>query len=702
MAIIKQGKNPFKPKARLLVLLGEQLITNEIIAVVELVKNAYDADSTKSRVTLNGVKKERGNIIIEDDGVGMNLDTILNVWFEPATDFRKKQRDKRERTKKFDRFPLGEKGIGRFAGHKLGNVVEVITKHEKSNEEIVLTVDWNLFEKDEYLERVPISWATRNPEVFTGDRNGTKITIRDLRKKWTVNMVRNLYIKLQTLNSPFMKKTDFKVEIDAPEFKEIVEKLPEISEILDKSIYKLEGKVDENGILDFNYEFDNEAHPGLKRKIENTPTEDAKDPKKFKDKRKPLCGRFSVKFYVWDLDPATLGETIQRSYYTKFVRPHTGIRIYRDGFRVWPYGESDDDSFGLDLRRVNFPTQRLSRNQVIGIIEISSTENPELRDKTDREGLILNDEYEDFRDLVIGCLSVLEAEKRRDKNKVDALREKKKPEDEVTLAVDEMRSHMRKKGHLETYKEDVDRIESTYRQKVKDIIEPLYVSAGLGIAYTLPVHEIIRNIDDIEKIMNTLLEDMKKSGAREAVLNDLKKILRTTNIVDDLVRGVGKLIRKGRAEEVSLRLMVNDAIDIMKMRLEREKVDVKIQEKEKMKMKVVKNLVVTAILNLLDNSLYWLLRNEKDRKIIIRIDSDLDGRPRILVSDNGPGIKDEPSLLVQPFFTRKPDGSGLGLYIVDRIMKAHKGEMKFLRKGEEKELLSGANVALSFPKDTGR
>ena len=97
MMVNNSGESVFRPRARLLVLLGEQLITNEVIAVVELVKNAYDADATEVMVSLNDVARpETGSIAVEDDGSGMSLDTIMNVWLEPGTDYRKRQREERK------------------------------------------------------------------------------------------------------------------------------------------------------------------------------------------------------------------------------------------------------------------------------------------------------------------------------------------------------------------------------------------------------------------------------------------------------------------------------------------------------------------------------------------------------------------------------------------------------------------------------
>lgn len=699
MSIIKKGKRCFKPRARLLVLLGEQLITNEVIAVVELVKNAYDADATRVNVVLeDSSQPEKGRIVVKDNGLGMSLDTILNVWLEPATDFRQKQREQQKRTGK-GRHPLGEKGVGRFAAHKLGNIVELVTRELHSREEVVVKVNWEEFEKGGYLEDIPVTWVTRLPEVFRGKDHGTMITVEALRKTWTARMVRDVFVKVQALNSPFTERSDFAVSVNAPEFAETLEDLPELPDILNRAVYSMDGRVDENGILHYSYRFNNPAFPKIRRELGGK-VQDAREPRAFQGGRKPLCGAFRIRFYVWDLDPASLGETIQRAYYNHYVKPHMGIRIYRDDFRVWPYGEPDDDSFGLDARRVNNPTKCLSRNQVIGLVEVTYSDNPQLRDKTDREGLILNEQYEDFRELIIGCLSILEVERRKDKNAVGVLREKKKPKDSVHTAIDDMQSKMEKKDHFKIYRDDVRKVRASYDKRVKEILEPLYVSAGLGIAYMLPVHELTRNLGDMEQLLNVVLEDMKKSGGKKTVVENLKKVIQTTDVVDDLVRGVGKLSRRGKKETVILASVVKDALDIVRPRFKKDEIETDYAEKSKVKVKGVKNMLVTALLNLLDNSSYWLLRRELDRRVIIRVDRDADGKPRLTVSDNGPGIEDEPSLLVQPFYSRKPDGSGIGLYIVDRIMKeAHHGELQFLDRKHEKGLLEGANIALVFPEE---
>ena len=104
---------PFKPRARIILQLGDQLIRNERIALFELVKNSYDADASEVKIILSHIESmDKGEIIVHDDGSGMSLNTVVNVWMEPGTDYRANQFQERTRTPKFGRLPIGEKGIG--------------------------------------------------------------------------------------------------------------------------------------------------------------------------------------------------------------------------------------------------------------------------------------------------------------------------------------------------------------------------------------------------------------------------------------------------------------------------------------------------------------------------------------------------------------------------------------------------------------
>jgi hypothetical protein len=211
-----KSKTVFKPRARLLLQLGDQLIKNENIAVLELVKNSYDADARNITIKMSNVSdKKLGRIEILDDGIGMDDDVIKNAWLEPGSDYKAKQYQNNKRSSKYNRLPIGEKGIGRFGVHKLGDKIELITR-KKDEDEIVVNIDWNEFSKNRYLENAEIEVVGRTPEYFKRNRFGTRIIITDLRTSWDRRMVRDLYRALFTLASPFKTVDHFtiKFEID--------------------------------------------------------------------------------------------------------------------------------------------------------------------------------------------------------------------------------------------------------------------------------------------------------------------------------------------------------------------------------------------------------------------------------------------------------------------------------------------------------
>ena len=134
----------FRPKAQILIQLGDQLIKNEGIALLELIKNSYDADATECEVNLSYLDSEMfGEIVVEDNGVGMSFETIRDVWMQPGNTHKKKQVDEEKKTK-LGRLPIGEKGIGRFGIHKLGKEIEIITR-SKGNLEVCFKIDWSKF-----------------------------------------------------------------------------------------------------------------------------------------------------------------------------------------------------------------------------------------------------------------------------------------------------------------------------------------------------------------------------------------------------------------------------------------------------------------------------------------------------------------------------------------------------------------------------
>ena len=167
----------FKPKAHILILLGEELIRTPVMAIYELIKNSYDADSKEIQVKFENIENlDKAQITIIDYGTGITKEVLENVWFEPGSDFRKPIKTDGSRLIKrspiYGRIPMGEKGVGRFAVHKLGHTIKLISRPAKIeldtlgkftgvkllDYEISVDIDWRTFSQSKYLDDVKINW----------------------------------------------------------------------------------------------------------------------------------------------------------------------------------------------------------------------------------------------------------------------------------------------------------------------------------------------------------------------------------------------------------------------------------------------------------------------------------------------------------------------------------------------------------------
>ena len=383
----RAGVAQFRPRARLLKLIGSELISDEIVAVTELVKNAHDADATCVTITFSGVTGAEGEIFIRDDGHGMDLDTLLTRWMQPAGSG--KGRAGARFTAKGRRL-LGEKGVGRFAADKLGANLELVSRPAGESSEVHALFDWDEFEADErLLDDVSSHWAVRAPEWM--DAAGTALRISGLRVRWTERMFRRLSTRLSRLISPFGAGSGFRVMIESDEFPEYAGELA--GGYLDVAPYRIDAEFDgaDAVVLRINDGKQiRQAWPG---------------------EQSLRCGPVRVRIHAFDLETEALARIGPRAEVRGWLREWSGVSVYRDGFRVWPYGEPHDDWLRLDQRRVNNPTVKLSNNQIVGFVEIDSDRNPDLRDQTNREGLIHNDAFQDLQRFAHFVLQLLEAER---------------------------------------------------------------------------------------------------------------------------------------------------------------------------------------------------------------------------------------------------------------------------------------------------
>src|SRR6266404_850276 len=163
----------FRPRARLVSILGEHLISDQAVGLIELVKNSYDADATEVTVELLNLESpQKTTVVVTDNGFGMSLADVTEKWLSPAVDHKEQSKRKEIRTS-LGRLPIGEKGVGRFAAHQIGRGLELVTR-QTGMSEVVLRLNWDDFEDgNRFLDEVEVDVQERSPQVFTENLSGT-------------------------------------------------------------------------------------------------------------------------------------------------------------------------------------------------------------------------------------------------------------------------------------------------------------------------------------------------------------------------------------------------------------------------------------------------------------------------------------------------------------------------------------------------
>ena len=680
----------FRVKPRLLTLLGEQLIRDSNLAVFELVKNAYDADATRCLVTLEDPdNRTAGRIVIEDDGIGMDEETLRNVWMVIATDFRLKQRTTAIRSHKFKRFPLGEKGLGRLSIHKLGRSIRLITRVQ-GGDELLMDFDWDAIKSADDLDHAFVALKQRRPRTFAGDRHGTRFEVTRLREPWSRGELRSLYRSVNSLCSPFQGPTDFEVTLSAPGREDWLKGMFSAENANECAVYHVRGFF-AGGQASFDYDFTpperyskqlsgrHQASSNIKLEKKEGRTFSAIDLSKYR------IGRVNFEFRLFDRDSAVLRAVTEDIKGLKdYLDENGGIRIYRDGIRVYDFGEPGNDWLNLDLRRVNTPSARTSNNQILGILRLDATTSSDLREKTNREGFIESAAFADFRDAVISVLTQVEAEKGKDQKK---LREAigKGTGKKVFEKFAEIREVLERKGILP----EVEPILKATERELEIYKDQLLHAAVPGLTIGMMLH-------GAEKILDELRAAANRGASQERIKELVERLYRA-------MRPVTNLLKNPTPAKTSASALIKEAIFSAEIRLDRHKIrlinamncgatDFSVHGS--------KQMLVASITNLIDNSIHWLeLKNPEQKFLYIGTTRDIQGGPAIVVGDNGPGFgSDDPDDLITPFFTRRVGGMGLGLYIVNEVMNVHKGHLLFPMAGdiELPDVIDGAVVALQF------
>lgn len=704
----------FQPRARLLLQLGDQLIKNESIALTELVKNSYDADASYCRVKMVDIHDPlTGKIIIEDDGWGMNLDIIKNAWLEPGSDSKEKiVREKLYSPK--GRLPIGEKGIGRFGVHKLGREIELITR-QANQKEVVVRINWEAFKEYKYLKDAPVTAFERSPQTFKGDKTGTKITIKKLPSSWTRGRLRDAYRAINAISVPVSyeaseveqeskKKKDPNAFSVLPEtnLADWIKDIPKWQDILQYALFFFDVHILDDKITKFTYQFlpwDNmQAITGRIVTEKDLPVQGLLDIEvSGKKKFDPLVvpsnvniGKIIFQGCIFVRDKSILNVALNKpTFLTDYLNENGGIRIYRNGLRIYDYGEKGNDWLGLDYKRFNNPGVKISNNLILASIKLERNGSSSLIEKTNREGFIENEAYEIFTNQISYAIRLVELCREPDKRRLDPIYKPKVETESVLKSIDNLREFIDERVKDKKTNNDlklyVQKIETNY----KFMYDKLVKSSSAGMGWSIYLHEIEKIIKEIEKVI-------KVGNAQE-------RSVQLVQHLSKLIESYSQILRKSDRTTESLKKLIEQSLFNVEYRFKAHKVSVEdgySNSKVDEKIKVSRNLIISTLMNIYDNSIYWLDRaGRKDKKIRISISMEKEGYTSIVISDNGTGFVLSPEQMTEPLMSAR-GGMGMGLHLAKEIMEAHPGSaLSFNEYGEFEvpdEYKDGATLALCF------
>lgn len=715
-----------RPAARIIKSIGEDLIKDPYTAVIELVKNAYDADSDKVNIIIEicknniyGTDEELFKFTIEDFGEGMSLDVIKDAWMVPATRYKK---DREFSTTKH-RILQGKKGIGRYASAVLGDFLKITTTDSQGYTTII-EIDWTEFDRKQYLEDVSIPIQHNK----TDKKPGTKIEIyskidsqdnEEVSKKelknWTKKQEEALLRELRNLLSPIYKdkqEDDFRIFLKYAGLNRfgIEDKSVEIEPfpLINLYDYRISGNVDSKGKAKLFYENQNFKDSNEEILLDILPNISQDE----------LCGNVKIDLRVFDLEAESIQELINRGFKDPItneyvgkaqartaIKDYAGVGIYRDLFRIRPYGVNDYDWLFLNKKRVNNPTFHISTNQIIGFINIESEEKSHLIEKANREGLKENINYEHLKKIVNAILRELETRRyvfrtstKRGRKTADNIHETIKnlfSFDEIShkisilLHKNEINPQIIEK--VEKILKDEEKSKDNELKKIEETLIMYQAHAALGKLVEYVIHEgrkpiqimgsklnnLIQNIDYFIKnpMDGKIKSDIIKSSSD--IISQLKKLSKTFSVLEPLMAKRGE-----RKKEINLYRNIEKNCDFFKEILKQKNISVQINcENKDIAFNCKEQDFFIIYSNLIENSIYWFEHSTQNDKTISISLYKKENTIYIDYKDNGIGIQDKfIDSIFDPGFSTKPEGgTGIGLTLVGQAVKRNDGDIEYIK-----------------------
>ncbi len=763
----------FNVSARTARLIGQENFTSAEGAVIELVKNSYDADASISIVLIDTFND---CMYIIDNGEGMTSDIIKKHWMTIGTDnkaYVSRASDSRIKT--------GAKGIGRFALDRLGTECEMWTKTEKEMG-VHWSVNWKQFETEKSitdikatLELQDIFFQIKLIEILGGfdlqddfynnwTESGTIIKIKHLKDDWqeyeNSNAVLDLQDSLETLIPP-LEKDSFKIYLFSTHSKD---EFGEISPTeLEDFDYKLIAEVNneqkvkitihrnemifeqlknyglfESPKLPDEWQFKEEAFKNGQFSL-NTSFAELLPGQKNKDINENLSkiGSFTFVFYFLKrggaqeqreegLNKFPYRQNVNYKERGNWLKRFGGIKIFRDNFRVRPYGEPKSSSFdwlGLGSRtrqgvNPNRGGWKVGASQVYGLIRISRNNNISFEDKSSREGLQENVVFALFKQILLKIIEKFERDRTYiiyNLGEIDKVRnnvaQNKQRADDIIAEEEKNQEKNQKRGTIELFEDKekkilVDAIK-TYKEELEELKDEQKIMRALassGLVVTSFAHEfshirnrIVSRTDDLITILNDVVDEEKRvllddSDDPYLLIKDIREQdERVKNWLDFALFSVQKSKRNSR--KINLNEYINSLERLWSSLLKHLKATILI-DKSKLSMEApfigheidLDSIFNNLIVNSIDSFTNPKNRGDK-REIKLRFVSDTDDI-HISYEDSGAGLSldiTNNNDIFKAFFTTKRDartgeeiGTGLGMWIVQTVIESYKGDIKLI------------------------
>ena len=335
------------------------------------------------------------------------------------------------------------------------------------------------------------------------------------------------------------------------------------------------------------------------------------------------------------------------------------------------------------------PTKRVSNNLILGAVYLNAENSTDLVEKSNREGFIENDAYYTLRNAVLYALDKVESQRQIDKDSIRTTYKSKTKTEPVIASVSELEELIEKQIVEPNVKKQIYMYLDRIRTEYEHIKDTLMKSAGAGLAMFTVLHQV-------EKIIKELIAMSQKVASNYVLENKLK-------LLSSLVEGYSIIVRKTDIKKQNMNRIVKRCLDSIRFRIDSHDIQVVNMvdhDSPDWFAKCSENHVMNAMICVIDNSLWWLdYSRQKQKKIFIDIIDDPDGFISVIIADNGCGFSLPQDMMIKPFVSDKPEGTGIGLHLTDMLMKAQGGKLMFPEFNNydiPSEFSKGALIQLAF------